>query len=411
MVDTVTISDLQVTGRVNAGEPKKDKVFVTYDADFSAPKEYVLDFTLVNQGQVFGVVKSIFVDNGSNPSGVEVTVTGTNQFFVIPPYSTGNYIVNAAISSKLEFQSAGPATDLVTITAFNYEVAPQVWYSYGGTPPSAYSQAFGAMSEGANIAGQSFKQPVYMAGKEYSSGLLRALSTDANGALYVSFSGNSSVVGDIASDAPDSGNPVKVGGVYSANPVSVANGDRVNVWLSTKGATVIAGFNSNSGVDGFTKICNIAAHEGGTPQSGLLSIAAHVFNGTSYDRARGDTNGTVVTCALTSTYWNYACPTAGLVNTTAAVIIKTAAGVGIRNYLKTFTLDHDVLGAATEFAIRDGAGGAVLWRGKLQTPASEGRTVNFDPPLKGSANTLLEIVSLTAVTGGIYFSATGFTGA
>ena len=31
---------------------------------------------------------------------------------------------------------------------------------------------------------------------------------------------------------------------------------------------------------------------------------------------------------------------------------------------------HDALGGATELAIRDGAGGAVLWRHKLQTAAT-----------------------------------------
>jgi hypothetical protein len=112
-----------------------------------------------------------------------------------------------------------------------------------------------------------------------------------------------------------------------------------------------------------------------------------------------------------SSYWSYAAATSGIVNTTTAVTIKTAAGAGIRNYLSSLSISHDALGGATEIAIRDGAAGTVLWRGKLQTTAAEEKTIAFNPPLKGTANTLLEVVTLTAVTGGVFVNAQGFTGA
>ncbi|RJT42006.1 hypothetical protein D3227_04830 [Mesorhizobium waimense] len=126
-----------------------------------------------------------------------------------------------------------------------------------------------------------------------------------------------------------------------------------------------------------------------------------------------DANGAVVQSGLSSTFWNYAAATGGIVNTAVAVTIKAAAGAGIRNYLKTLTVAHDALGAATELAIRDGAAGTVLWRGKLQTgavDAAAASVIQFDPPLKGTANTLLEAVTLTAVTGGVFINATGFAG-
>lgn len=115
--------------------------------------------------------------------------------------------------------------------------------------------------------------------------------------------------------------------------------------------------------------------------------------------------------------WNYAAATGGIVNTATAVTIKAAeAGViagqsGKRNYLSSLQIGHDVLGAVTEVAIRDGAGGTVLWRGKLQTPANE-QTISpyFDPAIRGSPNTLLEVVTLTAVTGGVFVNAQGYVG-
>jgi hypothetical protein len=137
----------------------------------------------------------------------------------------------------------------------------------------------------------------------------------------------------------------------------------------------------------------------------------YVFNGTSWDRQRGEINGLVVQPALSSTFWNYASATGGIVNSTTAVTVKAAAGASVRNYISSLQLDNDALGAVTEFAIRDGAAGPVLWRGKLQTTAGS-RTVKFDPPLRGTANTLVEVVTLTAtVTGGVFANLQGYTGA
>lgn len=114
--------------------------------------------------------------------------------------------------------------------------------------------------------------------------------------------------------------------------------------------------------------------------------------------------------AIPELTWNYAPPTAGLVNTTTAVTIK-AAVAGQKGYISAIQLQHEPLGAATEFAIRDGAAGTVLWRIKLPITTAEGGVqYTFDPPLRQAAvNTLLEIVTLTAsVTGAVYFNAQGF---
>jgi hypothetical protein len=109
--------------------------------------------------------------------------------------------------------------------------------------------------------------------------------------------------------------------------------------------------------------------------------------------------------------WVYAAASGGIANTTTAVTIKAAAGAGIRNYVTGLTLSHDALGGVTEFAIRDGAAGTVIWRQKLQTTATEGINVVFPTPLRGSAATLLEIVTLTAVTGGVFASVQGYSAA
>jgi len=144
---------------------------------------------------------------------------------------------------------------------------------------------------------------------------------------------------------------------------------------------------------------------------GKTGYAQGVVILTSGGAVAGDANGLTVQSAPTASTWQYAAETGGITNTTTAVTIKAAAGAGVRNYLKSLNISHDTLGAATELAIRDGAGGAVLWRGKLQTPANPALGLTFDPPLKGTANTLMEVVTLTAsVTGGVFVNATGYTG-
>ena len=95
--------------------------------------------------------------------------------------------------------------------------------------------------------------------------------------------------------------------------------------------------------------------------------------------------------------WVYAAASGGITNTTTAATLVAAQAAGVRNYLTSLQLSSDALGAATEIAIRDGAGGTVLWRGKIGTAGIAGvSTIQFSDPLKSTAATLLEVVTLTA---------------
>jgi len=127
--------------------------------------------------------------------------------------------------------------------------------------------------------------------------------------------------------------------------------------------------------------------------------------------AQGDDQGKqlVTPYAAPTNRWTYAAAASGIVNTTTAVTIKAAAAAGLRNYITDIQINTATLGAATELAIRDGAAGTVLWRCQLQTVALPLLSVNFQSPLKGTAATLLEVVTITAtVTGAVYFNAQGF---
>jgi hypothetical protein len=215
--------------------------------------------------------------------------------------------------------------------------------------------------------------------------------------------------GNVASGTTDSGNGLKISGLFTTTPPTVTTGQRVDLQLSARGR-IVNELTQFGLIDGQSN-----ANVGSFPAAGLtavpLWVASSVFNGTTWDRTRGDANGAVVQPALSSTFWNYAAATGGIVNTTTAVTIKAAAGASVRNYLNSIQLASDTLGAATEVAIRDGAAGTVLWRGKMQTASTATTDIVFNPPLRGTANTLMEVVTLTAtVTGGVYVNAQGYTG-
>ncbi len=116
---------------------------------------------------------------------------------------------------------------------------------------------------------------------------------------------------------------------------------------------------------------------------------------------------------IKSNQWSYPAAASGILNTTTAVQIKAAAGAGLRNYITALQIDAEALTNATELAIRDGAGGTVLWRMKIgMAGLLDWRNIVFPTPLKGTANTLLEAVTLTASGGGaVYINAQGFVAA
>lgn len=110
------------------------------------------------------------------------------------------------------------------------------------------------------------------------------------------------------------------------------------------------------------------------------------------------------------TQWAYPAAAGGISNTTTAVTMQAAGAASVRNFVTACQLSSDALGAATELAIRDGAAGTVLWRTKIGTAGLVGgENIIFPSPLKGSAATLLEVVTLTAsITGAVYINCQGY---
>lgn len=195
--------------------------------------------------------------------------------------------------------------------------------------------------------------------EEYSPKIVSIQSIrnqQAIGAMPVTVTTLPAVAGAAAHDGAVSGSPVRVAGrALSANYTAVSTGDTADLVTSLVGALVVKPY------------------------------------------------------SIPALDWFYAAPASGLVNTTTAVQIKAAAASGIRNYITGIDLQWEALTNATEFAIRDGAGGSAIWRFKIGASSAGNRSIQFPSPIYGTAATLLEIVTLTASgAGAVYANVYGF---
>lgn len=220
--------------------------------------------------------------------------------------------------------------------------------------------------------------------------------------------GGTQVQGPVASGAANTANPEKIAGVYNTTLPSPANGQVVDAQSDERGnlrfrqvLTLVAGTDgwANSGLG--RPLASINGTSEVVPQS-----AGMVFNGTTWDRQRGDASGTVSQpYALTGARFQYVSPTGGLTDTADAQVAPAGAA-GVRNYLTGLQFANT--GVASEIVVKDGA--TVIWRGYVPATTGTQSQVTFQVPLKGTAATAMNVAMVT--TGAACrVSAQGFTGA
>lgn len=225
------------------------------------------------------------------------------------------------------------------------------------------------------------------------------------------------ISGTVASGATDVGNPVKVGGRNNTTLPTLTDGQRGDAQLGTRGSlnTTLYVANSTNPVGMTVTAGNVTA--GGNLAIGMLAqlddTSPNTVTENNLTNLRIAPNRALVMKPYSTTAggdWTYAAAASGISNTTTAVTIKTAGGGTDRNCVTAIDLNSTALGAATEFAIRDGAGGTVLWRITISTAGLiSGLSKTFPTPICGTAATLLEVVTLTAsITGNLYVNAQGY---
>jgi hypothetical protein len=167
------------------------------------------------------------------------------------------------------------------------------------------------------------------------------------------FTGGLGVGGPAGHSASASGNPVQVGGVVqTAVETGLASGEMARLAMSTSGQLVTV--------------------EGAVPEL----------------------------------WWSYAAPAGGFINTSDQPI-AAARGANIRNYLKAVQLKNAHATVATEVVVKDGA--SIIWRGHVAAAMNSSDVFEFEPPLRGTANTAMNVACIT--TGAqVYCSAQGYQG-
>jgi hypothetical protein len=194
--------------------------------------------------------------------------------------------------------------------------------------------------------------------------------------------------------------------------LSIAAGDNnignVDV-VTLPNVTLAAGTNTN-------EVVGDAAHDAavaGNPV--LVGAEARTSEGTavaSGDACRLTVNSVgklvVQEDAVAGATWSYAAASGDIVNTTG-VTVAAAAGAGIRRYIKSIQVINGHSTVSTDLQVRDGASGTVLHRGFAQA-AGGGYTCTFQPPLRGTANTLVEVACGTTGSA-VYVNVQGYNSA
>lgn len=94
-------------------------------------------------------------------------------------------------------------------------------------------------------------------------------------------------VGNVASGTVDSGAPLKIGGKYNATLPTFTDGQRADVQTTANGVVLTTITQGST-----TANVGLVTSDGSGNASALyVNTRGQVFNGTTWDRARGDTNG------------------------------------------------------------------------------------------------------------------------
>lgn len=207
------------------------------------------------------------------------------------------------------------------------------------------------------------------------------IRTDANG--------NQQMAGNVASGATDSGNPVKVGGVYRSTSPSLADGQRSDLHVGSRGSlrVELMAANTASAIDVSNTSSDGVATDA-TNRHYSVVAAPRAYNGSTWDR-------------------QFTCPSSAVINVSAAAttqIVALASSQIIR--VCSFVISGDTAATTATFVYGTGSNcgtGTTSITGAMRLP-DEGSIA-----LSGMNGSLFRTIAsnalcLTAATGAV----TGF---
>jgi hypothetical protein len=178
MPETLRSDQFVQVGRTKSKSPHFAPTLLTFPIKTVGPVDALVDLGVSQQNKSFGVIESIYINNGKNPSDLRVVISVTNQVIIAPPFSTGTYLVDASEGSSVSLTSLGGATENGSVTFYNYQVQPYVYYTYGLFNGNI---TVGAVFGSTAIGLAPTKAPVFTSGID-GAGLTRPFLVNATGA-------------------------------------------------------------------------------------------------------------------------------------------------------------------------------------------------------------------------------------
>ena len=192
--------------------------------------------------------------------------------------------------------------------------------------------------------------------------------------------------GGVAGGATDSGNPVKVGCVYNTTPPTYTNGQRTDCQAGTRGAINVSIWS----IDG-TAVANASAlnvDATSTSVAGLRTGAfGHVYNGTSWDRLRGNTAGANVISTASA---GFGASFLNIAAGQATTVVKASAGT-----LYSIVLNSAATATNTTIIYDNASGAGTVIGRPAVTTATVPTTLTYGPTGLAFANGLT-IITATA---------------
>lgn len=99
------------------------------------------------------------------------------------------------------------------------------------------------------------------------------------------------VAGTVADNAADSGNPIKVGAKYNATQPTYDDGDRADLQVNSRGELIVRLYTASNAIAAVVTNTDAVATSSIASKYQVASLG-YVYNGTTFDRMRGDTTGT-----------------------------------------------------------------------------------------------------------------------
>lgn len=226
--------------------------------------------------------------------------------------------------------TASAATTIALLKALNNNQTPVQAPVAPGTATATKSVLFGCQFNATTVT--------------FANGQQGQVSCGAQGDVFIE--------GNVASGAADSGNPVKVGGVFNNAPTASV-GQRIDLQLSQAGGLIAASTVTSGDGKSNSAVQLNGNSAGSTPTSSGLLTYGFNFNGTTWDRQRGTAaNGTFVSPGgFTYTH----------ITTDATTVVKSGAGslhticVNTVGAGATITVDDAISATTPTIAVLSGA--------------------------------------------------------